>query len=70
MSKRLLRRPRVEAKVGLKRTAIYELMKCGQFPKCIKIGRSSFWISSEIDSWIEQRIQQDRGQGASRGVEP
>jgi prophage regulatory protein len=63
--KRLLRRPSVEAKVGIKRTALYELIKHDQFPGPIKIGRSSFWVESEIDSRIERRIQQARvpGQG-------
>ena len=64
-SKRLLRLPRVEDKVGYKHTALYELIKRDQFPAPIKIGRSSFWIESEIDSWIEQRIQQDRGLSTS-----
>ena len=63
MSERLLRRPGVEAKIGFKHSAIYELIKRDQFPSPIKIGRSSFWIESEVDSWIEQRIQQARGPG-------
>jgi prophage regulatory protein len=63
MSKRLLRRPGVQDKVGLKHSAIYALIKRDQFPTPIKIGRSSFWVESEIDSWIEQRIQQARGAG-------
>jgi prophage regulatory protein len=61
--KRLLRRPRVQDKVGIKRTALYELIKHDQFPAPIKIGRSSFWVESEIDSWIERRIQQARVPG-------
>jgi prophage regulatory protein len=63
MGERLLRRPGVQDKVGLKHSAIYELIKRDQFPAPIKIGRSSFWVESEIDNWIEQRIQQDRGPG-------
>ena len=61
--RRLLRRPGVQDKVGFKRTALYELIRRGLFPSPIKIGRSSFWVESEIDAWIEQRIQQDRGAG-------
>jgi prophage regulatory protein len=63
MSERLLRRPGVQDKVELGRPALYDLIKRGQFPAPIKIGRSSFWVESEIDSWIELRIQQARGPG-------
>ena len=63
MSERLLRRPGVQDKVELRRPALYDLIKRGQFPAPIKIGRSSFWVESEIDSWIELRIQQARGPG-------
>jgi prophage regulatory protein len=63
MSERLLRRPGVQDKVELGRSALYDLIKRGQFPAPIKIGRSSFWVESEIDSWIELRIQQARGPG-------
>jgi prophage regulatory protein len=63
MSERLLRRPGIQDKVELGRSALYDLIKRGQFPAPIKIGRSSFWVESEIDSWIELRIQQARGPG-------
>jgi prophage regulatory protein len=63
MSERLLRRPGIQDKVELGRSALYDLIKRGQFPTPIKIGRSSFWVESEIDSWIELRIQQARGPG-------
>jgi prophage regulatory protein len=61
--KRLLRRSRVQDKVGIGRTALYELIRRDEFPPPIKIGRSSFWVESEIDAWIERRIQQARGPG-------
>jgi prophage regulatory protein len=63
MAERLLRRPGVQDKVELKRSALYDLIKRGLFPMPIKIGRSSFWIESEVDRWIEQRVQQARGLG-------
>jgi prophage regulatory protein len=66
MSERLLRRPGVQDKVGIGRSALYELIKHDQFPSPIKIGRSSFWVESEVDNWIDQRIAEARGQGASR----
>lgn len=36
-------------------TAIYKDISLGKFPKQIKIGASSFWIESEILSWMEKQ---------------
>ena len=50
---RLLRQPEVEAKVGFKKTKIWELVDEGAFPKPIAIGaRAIAWRESEIDAWI------------------
>lgn len=46
----------VKGRVGMGKTKIYELMRAGTFPKCIKNGRTSVWIESEIDTWISQLI--------------
>ena len=52
---RLLRLPEVMQRVGLKRTAIYDRMKAGSFPKSRKLGpRYTVWIESEIDAWIKE----------------
>lgn len=59
---RLLRLPDVEARTGLKKSAIYAGMRAGTFPHCLKLGpRASAWPSSEIDSWIAERIRMARG---------
>lgn len=43
--------------VGLKRTAIYENIKTGNFPKPVKLGsRASGWVAGEVQAWIEQRM--------------
>jgi prophage regulatory protein len=55
----LLRLPAVEARTGLKRSAIYAGMKAVPltFPRCIKLGaRAAAWSSSSIDAWIAERI--------------
>ena len=58
---RLLRLPDVEARTGLKKSAIYASMKAGTFPRCLKLGlRASAWPSSEIDTWIAERIRDGR----------
>jgi len=38
----------------------YKLIQDGDFPKPIKLGRSSRWLKSEVESWMLQRIAQSR----------
>ena len=62
---KILRRPGVEAKTGLKRSAIYGKMKFNpnrpweydpSFPKPISLGAKAVgWLESEIDQWLEER---------------
>jgi prophage regulatory protein len=55
---RLLRLPDVEARCGLRKSAIYAGMKAGTFPACIKLGpRAAAWPLSAIESWIADRIR-------------
>ncbi|MBA3164881.1 AlpA family transcriptional regulator [Salmonella enterica] len=46
---------------GLTDKWFYKLIKDGQFPKPIKLGRSSRWKQSEIEDWLQQRIADSRG---------
>ena len=56
-SQRLIRRPEVERRVGLRRAAIYKAMAEGRFPAPVKIGpRAVAWIESDIDDWISARV--------------
>jgi prophage regulatory protein len=49
----ILRRPQVERKTGLSRSAIYQKVHKGNFPKPINLGeRSVGWIESEINAWL------------------
>jgi prophage regulatory protein len=59
---RLLRRPEVEHRVSLKKTAIYSGMAAGTFPSCVHLGRSVAWKESSIDAWIQARIEQATAQ--------
>lgn len=53
----LIRLPSVIARTGLSRSTLYRLVSAGEFPRPIKLGeRCSAWNSSEIDSWIAERI--------------
>lgn len=45
---------------GLTDKWFYFLIKNGEFPKPIKLGRSSRWLQSEVETWLQQRIDQSR----------
>ncbi|WP_080966562.1 helix-turn-helix transcriptional regulator [Variovorax paradoxus] len=54
---RLLRLPEVERLTGLSRSAIYEQMRRGIFPRSVKAGqRTAAWPESAVQSWIAQRM--------------
>lgn len=56
---RLIRLPEVIARVGLKRSAIYQRMSEGRFPKSRSLGpKCAVWVESEIDSWIRNIAEQ------------
>lgn len=57
---RLIRLTAVQERVGLGRTAVYKLIKDGQFPRPVKVGAASAWIDVEITRWIE-RLAESRG---------
>ena len=55
---RLIRLPEVMARVGLKRSAIYQRMSEGRFPKSRSLGpKCAVWVESEIDDWIDSIAQ-------------
>ena len=52
---RLLRLPEVMARVGLKRSSIYQRMSEGRFPKSRSLGpKCAVWVESEIEIWSRQ----------------
>lgn len=53
---KIIRLPQVEASVGLKKSAIYKLIKAGDFPAQIKLGKhASGWLDSDVQAWIRKR---------------
>lgn len=54
---RLLRLPDVARLTGLRRSAIYEQMRRGAFPRSVKAGkRAATWSETAIQAWIADRI--------------
>lgn len=58
----LIRRPAVEARTGLSRSTIYQLISEGAFPKPIRLAgtRTVTWVESEIDLWVKAQIEAAR----------
>lgn len=63
----VLRRRQVEARTGLSRSTIYQRVREGSFPRPINLGgRAVGWLSTEIDSWLADRIARSRDDGDNR----
>lgn len=56
MAERHLRRPAVQEITGLSRSAIYDLMARGEFPRPVKLtAKAVAWPESAIAKWLESR---------------
>ena len=63
-NQRLLKLKQVMSITGLSRSYVYELAKAGTFPQPLKLSeRSSAWVESEVQQWINERIQQRNSLG-------
>ena len=51
------------------RTAIYAGIKAGTFPPPAKDGRSTRWLSTEIDAWIAA-VMASRSTASAPGAKP
>ena len=55
---RFLRLPEVRKRVPYSRATIYRKVARGEFPKPYDLGtRAVAWLESEIDAWIQARIE-------------
>ncbi|MGX8949559.1 helix-turn-helix transcriptional regulator [Providencia stuartii] len=52
---------------GLTDKWFYKLIQDGEFPKPIKLGRSSRWLRSEVEQWLQARIDESRGGNSALG---
>lgn len=61
-----IRLPELQARIGLKRTAIYDAIKAGSFPHPVKLGtRAVAWVESEIVDWQQAQMARRDGSIAS-----
>jgi prophage regulatory protein len=57
----ILRRRQVEARVGLRRSTLYQRIADGTFPPPIRLGaRAVGWLQSDIDAWLRARVAESR----------
>lgn len=59
-AERLLRLPQALDMTGLGRTAWLNMVRDGEAPQPIHIGRAVAWVQSEVQAFIRDRIQQSR----------
>ncbi len=56
MTTRLIRRHEVQELTGLSRSAIYDQMERGEFPRPVRVGRRAVaWKMSDIEAWFNSR---------------
>jgi prophage regulatory protein len=61
MSYNIIRLPVVLERTGLSRSTVYLMISRNEFPASVSLGeRAVGWISSEIDAWLEERIEASR----------
>jgi len=64
MTQQILKLTEVKLITGLSGSTIYRLISQGDFPKQIKLSeRSSGWLKSEVDQWLNERIAASRNGG-------
>ena len=65
---RLLRRAEVLARVGMAKSTLHLRISAGTFPKPVHLGSSVRWVESEIDSWIQDQMEQRDQTGETGGM--
>lgn len=61
MAQQVLKLVEVKKTTALSGSTIYRLISQGDFPRQIKLSeRSSGWLQSEVDQWLQERIEASR----------
>ena len=59
MNKKLFKATEVAEYLNVCKSQVYNLVKQGIIPKPIKLGkRGSAWLVSDIDAWLESKIEE------------
>ena len=54
---KVLKVKEVAEEINVSVPQVYKLVSLGRFPKPIKLGeRGSGWLTSEIDAWLQSRV--------------
>ena len=54
--RRVMRRPEVERVTGISRSTLYEMIKSGEFPKPMRLGRRAVgWPETVVSEWLDSR---------------
>lgn len=56
-----LRLPEVMKRVGLGRTKIYDMIRLGEFPAQVRVGRAAVWDAAEVEAWQREVLARGRG---------
>ena len=63
----LLRLPAVITLVGLRKSALYAMMRAGEFPKPVRIGgRSVAWSADAVYGWVQARLTTPQTEGGAK----
>lgn len=68
MSERLLDYAEVGRRLGLGRTQLWAMVKRGEFPAPLRIGRARRWQESTVDDWIRALAARSDAAGADAGA--
>jgi prophage regulatory protein len=65
----ILRLLDVKRSTGLSRSTIYLRITQGTFPKPVRLGgRAVGWLETEIQQWLQRRLDSSRGESSSAGA--
>ncbi|HBK43616.1 MULTISPECIES: AlpA family phage regulatory protein [unclassified Polynucleobacter] len=54
----LMRIPQILKVMPISKSKFWLMVQKGEFPKPIKIGRSSFWTIEQVQSFIKEKVDQ------------
>lgn len=54
---RLIPLTELTMRIGVGKTKLYDMIKAGEFPKPIKIGKLSRWSTEQVSRWIRDHCR-------------